>query len=133
LQRLERRQLHLTVVGDRQHLVLPLVRPGEEFLDHPQIVHQLDGGGVHGVAPEIAQKVAVFLQHNDGDARAREHPAEHRTGWAASGDHTTRFARFTGPHLTSWGRRARPVSERVTDRTYSPSNTRIAASATMLA
>ena len=41
-----------------------------EALAEAELVEQGEGGGVHGVAAEVAQEVGVLLQHRDLDAGA---------------------------------------------------------------
>ena len=63
-----------------------LMRPIEEILKDPELVHDLERRWVDGVAAEIAQEIGVLLQHHDVDAGARQEKAEHHAGRAASGD-----------------------------------------------
>ena len=51
-----------------------------------ELVEQGQGGGVHGVAAEVAQEVGVLLQHRDLDAGPRQQQAEHHAGGAAADD-----------------------------------------------
>jgi hypothetical protein len=54
-------------------------------------MHELEGGGVDGVAAEIAQEVFVFFEDDDVDAGAGEEQAEHYASGAAAGDATLDF------------------------------------------
>ncbi len=58
----------------------------QEFVEQAQLAHQLEGGRVDRVAAEIAQEIAVLLQHDDIDAGARQQEAEHHPGRPAAGD-----------------------------------------------
>ena len=69
--------------GKLAHLA---VRPGEERVEQPKLVHHLHGGRMHGVAAKVAQEVAVLLQHHHIDAGAREQEAQHHAGRPAAGD-----------------------------------------------
>ena len=48
-----------------------------ELVQKPKLAHELEGGGVDGVATKIAQEVGMLLQHHHVDAGAREQEAEH--------------------------------------------------------
>jgi len=69
--------------ADRTHLA---VRQLQERVQQPEFVHHLQGGWVHRVAAEVAQEIAMLLQHDDIDAGAREQQAEHHAGGTATGD-----------------------------------------------
>ena len=45
------------------------MRQGQEFLQQPQFLHDLQRRGVHRVAAEIAQEFAMLLQHRHIHAR----------------------------------------------------------------
>ena len=62
------------------------VGPSEERVQQAEFVHHLHGGGMHGVAAEIAQEVGVLFQHDHIDAGAREQEAEHHPGRPAADD-----------------------------------------------
>jgi hypothetical protein len=62
------------------------VRQRQESLGQPEIVKHLECGWMNGVAAKIAQKIAVFLEHDDVDAGPCEQIAQHRAGRSAPGD-----------------------------------------------
>ena len=43
-----------------------LMRLFQEFVEQPELVHQFQGGGMNGVAAEIAKEVGVLLEHCHG-------------------------------------------------------------------
>src|ERR1700675_4680959 len=63
-----------------------LMRDAQEIVEKAELVHQLEGGRVNGVAAEIAEEVGVFFEDEDFDASAGEKEAEHYAGGAASCD-----------------------------------------------
>jgi hypothetical protein len=63
-----------------------LMWDAQEIIEEAELVHQLEGGGVNGVAAKIAEKVGVFFEDDDLDACACEQEAEHHAGGAASSD-----------------------------------------------
>ena len=67
-----------------------LVRQFQELVQQAQLVHELQCGGMDGVAAEIAQEVGVLLQHDHVDAGAREQKAEHEPARPAADHATTR-------------------------------------------
>ena len=85
-------------VGDREaalvelhlHPVQEPVRDLFEALAEAELVEQGEGGGVHGVAAEVAQEVGVLLQHGDLDARAGHEQAEDHPGRSAPDDEAGR-------------------------------------------
>jgi len=58
----------------------------EEAVEEAELVEELQGGGVDGVAAEVAEEVGVFFEDGDGDARAGEEEAEHDAGGASADD-----------------------------------------------
>ena len=54
-----------------------LVRQLEELVEQTELAHHVEGRGMDGVAAEVAQEVAMLLEHDDVDAGAREQEAEH--------------------------------------------------------
>jgi len=74
------------IVDDRADLQKLLIRDAQEIVEEAELVHQLKGGRVNGVAAEIAKKVGVFFEDEDFDAGAGEKEAEHHAGRAASCD-----------------------------------------------
>jgi hypothetical protein len=86
-----------------------LVGEFEEFIEEAQFVHDLQGGGMNGVAPEIAEEVAMFFEDGDGDFRASQEVAEHDARgsaayYAAGGFNClcghTRFELFEGKDVS---------------------------------
>ena len=77
------------------HLLQALMRQLEEAFDQPELVHHLQGRGMHGVAAKIAEEVGVLFQHHDIDAGAAEQIAEHHSGGPAADDATTYFHRLS--------------------------------------
>ena len=63
------------------------VRQLEEVLQQPQLMHDLQGRGMHRVAAEIAQEVLVLFQHRHIHPGAGQKIAQHHAGRAAAGDH----------------------------------------------
>ncbi len=49
-------------------------------------MEELEGGGVNGVAAEVAEEVYVFFEDGDFDAGTGEEEAEHDSGGAAADD-----------------------------------------------
>jgi len=54
-----------------------LMRELKELIEQAKLVHDLEGGGMDGVAAEIAEEVFVLLEHEDIDPRAGQQEAEH--------------------------------------------------------
>ena len=71
---------------DAAQLADLLVRPRQEVVEQAQLVHHLQGRGVDRVAAEIAQEIAVLLQHQHLHPGPRQQKAEHHPGRAAAGD-----------------------------------------------
>jgi hypothetical protein len=63
-----------------------LVREGEEGFEDAELVHDVEGGGMDGVAAEVAKEVFVFFEDGDVDALAGEEEAEHDAGRASADD-----------------------------------------------
>lgn len=59
-----------------------------EGLEQPQVVEEVQGAGVDGVAAEVPQEVRVLLQHGDLYARSREQEAEDEARRACTCDDT---------------------------------------------
>src|SRR5579864_4563634 len=64
--------------------VLFLMGAFQELLYDAEFPHQFQGRGMNCVAPKIAQKVRVLLQHNNLDAGASQQKAEHHSGGSAT-------------------------------------------------
>jgi hypothetical protein len=58
----------------------------EEAVEQAELVEELEGGGVDGVAAEVAEEVGVFFEDGDGDAGAGEEVGEHDAGGASADD-----------------------------------------------
>ena len=62
------------------------VRELQEAFEEAELVEELEGGGVDGVAAEVAEEVFVLFEDGDGDAGAGEEEAEHDAGGASADD-----------------------------------------------
>ena len=62
------------------------MRQPQEIVEQAELVHQLQRGGVDGVAAEVAQEVGVLLEDDDIDPGAGEEEAEHHPGRPAARD-----------------------------------------------
>ena len=58
----------------------------EELVEEAKFVHQLQRGGMDGIAAKIAEEVLVLFEHGDGEPGAGEQKAEHDTGWTSTDD-----------------------------------------------
>ena len=74
------------IVDDCADFAELLVRDAEEIVEEAEFVDELEGGGVDGVAAEVAEEVGVFFEDEDFDAGAGEEEAEDHAGGAAAGD-----------------------------------------------
>ncbi len=92
----------LGVAEQRVEVIDLVVRQLEELVEQAELAHQLQRRGMDGVAAEIAQEVAVLLQHHDVDAAARQQETEHHPGRPAAGD-----AALRGDRIVSHGDTAR--------------------------
>src|SRR5262249_60363113 len=63
-----------------------LVRQLEELVEQTELAHHVEGRGMDDVAAEVAQEVAMLLEHDDVDAGAREQEPEHEPARSASND-----------------------------------------------
>jgi hypothetical protein len=63
-----------------------LVREGEEGVEDAQLVNEIEGGGMDGVAAEVAEEVFVFFKYGDVDALTGEQEAEHDAGRSSADD-----------------------------------------------
>ena len=84
----------LGVAEQRVHVVDLGMRQLEELVEQAELAHQLEGRGMNGVAAEVAQEVAVLLQHDDVDAGARQQKTEHHPGRPAAGNAALRGDRL---------------------------------------
>jgi hypothetical protein len=73
------------------HLLQALVRQLEEAVDQAEFIHDLQGGGMHGVAAKIAEEIGVLFQHHDIDPGAAEQISEHHAGRPAADDAAANF------------------------------------------
>lgn len=74
------------IVDDRADFAEFLVRDAEEIVEEAEFVDELEGGGVDGVAAEVAKEVGVFFEDEDFDAGAGEKEAEDHACGASAGD-----------------------------------------------
>src|SRR5215475_5194101 len=65
-----------------------LMRQPQEFIEHPKLMHQLQCGGMDGVATKIAEEVRVLFEHDHLNACAGEQKSKHHSCRAAA-DNTT--------------------------------------------
>src|SRR5665213_1417316 len=87
-----------------RHLV---VRNLQKFVEQAELVHQLEGRGVHGVTAEVAEEVLVLLKHGDVDSGTRQQKAQHYSGRSAAGDGAARgdrpgHAQKQAPRSATW-------------------------------
>jgi hypothetical protein len=87
---------HLGVADERADLFHHLVRLLKELVEQAEFVHQLQRGGMDGVAAKVAQEIAVLFEHIDLDPGAGEEKAEHHAGRAASHDTDVHGGRGVG-------------------------------------
>ena len=71
----------------------------KERIEQAEFVNDVESGGVHGVAPEIAQEVGMFLEDVHIDASACEQIAQHHTRRPATGDAASGVYLFIISHL----------------------------------
>jgi hypothetical protein len=83
-----------------------LVRQLQEFVEQAKLVHHVQRRGMDGVTAEVAQEVAVLLQHDAFHPGARQQEAQHHAGRAATHD-----AALGGDRRhSSISRKTRPVA-----------------------
>jgi len=63
-----------------------LMRAFEEFVEQTKLVDDLQRGGVHRVAAEIAQEIGMLFQHDHIHAGAREEEPQHHACRTAAYD-----------------------------------------------
>ena len=63
-----------------------LMRDAQKIVKEAELVHQLEGGRVDGVAAKIAEEVGMFFENDDLDPGACEQEAQHNAGGATSCD-----------------------------------------------
>ena len=81
-----------------------LVRQLQELVEQAELVHHVQGRGMDGVAAEVAQEVAVLLQHHGLHTGARQQEAQHHARRAAAHDAAL------GRDQSSISRSTRPVA-----------------------
>jgi len=69
----------------RGHL---LVRQLEKIVQQPKLIHHLQRGRMHSVAPKIAKEVGVLLKDRYVHTRPRQQIPQHDAGRSAA-DHAT--------------------------------------------
>ena len=84
------RERHIVIADLALEHAQLLMRPLEEVVEHTELMHDLERGGMDGVAAKVAEEIGVFLQHNDVDVGAGKEEAEHHAGRSAAGDATAR-------------------------------------------
>ena len=67
-----------------------LVGTLQKFVQNPQLVHDFEGGGMNGVAAEVAEEIGVLLEHHDVNRHPRKKKAQHHARWSASDDAAAR-------------------------------------------
>src|SRR5687767_16035212 len=65
-----------------------LVRLAEKLGEQTELVHELEGRRMDGVAAEIAEEIAMFFEHEHVESGAREEETEHHSGGAGADDAT---------------------------------------------
>src|SRR5260370_31615194 len=68
-----------------------LMRALQELVENAKFMHEVESGGMNGIATEIAQKIAVLFEHDHINTRACQQKAEHHPGRTAAGDAASRF------------------------------------------
>lgn len=63
-----------------------LVREGEEGVEDAQLVHDVKGGGMDGIAAEVSEEILMFFKDGDGDALTGKKEAKHDACGAAADD-----------------------------------------------
>jgi hypothetical protein len=100
---------HDAVLADlARELAQLLMRPFEALIEQAELVHDLERGGMDGVAAEIAQEIGVLLEHHHLDAGAGEQIAQHHAGGSASGDAAPCGEGFSG-HASNYRRVTRSL------------------------
>lgn len=64
-----------------------LVRQLEEFIEQAELVHELEGGWMNGVAAKIAIEICVLFQHHDIDPGTCKQIPGHHSGRPAADYH----------------------------------------------
>jgi hypothetical protein len=81
------------IVNDRADRGDFLMGDAQKFLEQAELVHEFEGGGMDGVAAEIAEKVGVFFEDGDFDSGAGEKKTKNHAGGAAANDAAAEFVR----------------------------------------
>src|SRR5215470_11294470 len=79
---------YLLVVELDLHPAQFLMRQPQDLIEHPQFMHQLQRGGMDGVAAKIAKEVSVLFEHDNFNAGAGEQQPEHYSSGPAADDTT---------------------------------------------
>src|ERR1700693_5447623 len=80
------------------------MRALQKFLQEAQLVHHLQGRGMHRVAAKAAQEILVLLEHDGIDPGARRQEAQDHAGRTTTDDAASRPDGFCRRH------RHRPTS-----------------------
>ncbi len=88
------------LAGEARDLVM---RQFQELIEQAELVDHVQGRGMDGVAAEVAQEVAMLLQHHHLHAGARQQEPQHHAGRPAAHDAAL------GSHSSS-SRSTRPVA-----------------------
>jgi hypothetical protein len=62
------------------------MRQLQKIIDQPQLLHDHQGRGMHGVAAKVAQKIRVLLQNDGLDAGPSQQKPQHHAGRSTAGD-----------------------------------------------
>ena len=74
-------QHNLRVAHLRRELPELLVRQFQQLLKEAKFVHDFEGGGMKGVAAEVAQEIGMLLEDYNLDSGAGEQKSQHHAGW----------------------------------------------------
>ena len=85
-------------VAERDELIADLaadpfdlrVRALQKLIQQSELVHHFERRRMDRVASKVAEEIAMFLEHDDVHAGAREQIAEHHPGGAAASNAATR-------------------------------------------
>src|SRR5690242_9536387 len=66
-----------------------LMRPLQKLIKHAELMHDLQRGGMNGIAAEISQEIGVLLEDQHFDARTGQQESQHQSGRAAARDAAT--------------------------------------------
>src|SRR5262245_17421530 len=94
------------------------MRQPQELIEHTQLMHQLQGGRMDGVAAKIAEEITVLFKHDHFNTGAGKKQTEHHAGGTAAGDTTS------GSDLSRVMRRL-THEEKSTDKYHSTASSRL--------